>query len=199
MPYSNNIFSNNLGWSEVSTSSIGRTDVCFWAYDVRSIVGKITGINWFLIQSLCSLNSYPIAGYLSPSSHQKCSCISMPTDIYSSSWSHLFPHSVINLRPKEVWTKLPEQWEQTKLAWGLPSRDGIRQSQLPHGLEDDNNSFHCAADKQQKVHPNGAKALWTLPKPLKIQNSESRAMLAWALPSAVDFDEVKSAVSAISN
>ena len=47
------------------------------------------------------------------------------------------------LRHKNIRAKLPEQREQTKLAWGLPSREGSRRSQLPHPFQ--NPSKHVKA------------------------------------------------------
>ena len=40
-----------------------------------------------------------------------------------------------SLRHKHIRAKLPEQRERTKLAWGLPSRESSRRSQLPHPFQ----------------------------------------------------------------
>ena len=40
-----------------------------------------------------------------------------------------------SMRDKYIRAKLPEQREQIKLAWGLPSREGSRRSQLPNPFQ----------------------------------------------------------------
>ena len=48
-----------------------------------------------------------------------------------------------SLSHKHIRAKLPEQREQTKLAWGLPSREGSRRSQRPYPFQ--NPSKHVKA------------------------------------------------------